>query len=200
MYPAKPTAAHLIVTASCVLAGCATTHIAAISRLPWLIPGDDCKKWYPPTSRRIQEEGRVLVEFHVDEKLNTSDVKVGQSELWNPKLSTFVDDTNKGTRLQESALRVVMQLNATASLDPNDHSKIDKNTLYRLTVIQCLDPGGVCAKLSPFPDTQSLPIVCAQNIYIERSIPVYETLGLDPTVVQKHQPHRTKRPVTPPAK
>ena len=122
--------------AICLMTGCTTT-----ARLPTITP--PTADYYPPASRRLEEEGRVLVEFHLDQRRTPFDQQTIQSE---------VSPANGRARLESTAIKVVSAL----QFDPSDHTKPDPKHAYRVTIIFCLDPGH-CGTLSPFSGTH--PIV-----------------------------------------
>jgi TonB family protein len=97
--------------------------------------------YYPPASRRLGEEGRVLVEFHLDEQRKPRDVTI----LPAP----WTDEYNGGVRLAEGAARAIKDLQFVQS----DRTKPNLKRPYRVTVIFCLDPGGHCGDIVPFPRT-----------------------------------------------
>ncbi len=133
------------------LSACVDTH-----RLPKLPQyGDD---YYPGMSRRIGEEGRVLVEFHLNRR--------GQLTA-NPTVSDRPwQDAN--ARIKEGAIKLVKTL--PSRIDPANHFKPDPKRTYGVTVIFCLDPPGNCEKrFLPFENTTSI-VVKAQRPHIESTI------------------------------
>jgi hypothetical protein len=123
----------------CVMAGC-----AGANKLPkiWQVPED----YYPPASKRLGEEGRVLVEFHLDEHRRPFQLTIRQTDL--------ISQSNNGaSRLNEGALRVIESL----GLHFSDRTKPNPKLGYRVTVIFCLQPGN-CDRISPFRHTQTMVV------------------------------------------
>lgn len=118
-----------------ILAACVDTP-----RSPKLFnPKDISNDWYPPASRRLGEEGRVLVEFHLGQRWSPQDVTILQS-----------DPTTNGGRLSEGARKVVV-----GALRVDTSERIKPTRKYRLTVIFCLQPGN-CDSFVAFPGTESV--------------------------------------------
>ncbi len=113
-----------------LLLGCTSTH-----KLPKLLPISLDR--YPPASRRQGEEGRVLIEFQLDDHRNVLAPRITQSD--------------GVVRLDLAALRLIEKL----PFDPADHRKPRSSVTYRVTVIFCLEPGH-CERLPPFADTESI--------------------------------------------
>jgi hypothetical protein len=65
--------AHRVAVLLCLLAACAAT-----ARLPTMIPVTE--DYYPGLSHHLGAEGRVLVEFHLDQRRRPSDQTITQSE------------------------------------------------------------------------------------------------------------------------
>ena len=125
----------------CLLTACANTH-----PLPRVIPVTG--KMYPAASRRLGEEGRVLVEFHLDERRRPRGVTILQQD---PKKVSWA---NGEGRLGDAAIRAMYE---GIYFDPSDHTKPDPKHAYRVTIIFCLEPGH-CGTLSPFPGTDSIVV------------------------------------------
>jgi TonB family protein len=115
-----------------ILAACVDTP-----RSPKLSnPKDFSNDWYPPASRRLGEEGRVLVEFHLGPRWRPQDVTILQSD--------------PAGRLSEGARKVVV-----GALRVDTSERIKPMRKYRLTVIFCLQPGN-CDNFAAFPGTESV--------------------------------------------
>src|SRR6516165_10082363 len=72
---------HPTLFALCAAAACATAQ-----QLPRLRPAAaDYAGYYPPASRRLGDQGRVLVEFHLDADRKVQDVAIPQWDLHNAK-------------------------------------------------------------------------------------------------------------------
>ena len=124
-----------VMTFLCAVPACVDTH-----RLPQLAPYES--DYYPPAARRLGEEGRVLVGFHLDlHGRLTADPTVVESD--------------GNVRLNEGGLRLVKALPSRLHA-PYDF-KPDPKRLYRVTVIYCLNPESKCDRFFPYPDT--VPIV-----------------------------------------
>lgn len=127
--------------------------------LPEFVPVTE--DYYPAASKRLGEEGRVLVEFRLDEHRRPFDVAVRGSDIHAP-------------RLNEGAVKAIKSLR----FDPADRTRINPKHVYRVTIIYCLnltsarsdnaspateiDP---CAALAPFPDTQAIKIIATRLRY-----------------------------------
>jgi TonB family protein len=114
----------------CFLPGCASTY-----KLPKMQPVPQDR--YPPASRRLGEEGRVLVEFHLDEHRQPITLTISEAE--------------GSARLNVAAMRVIKAL----QFDPSDRSTSHPKYTYRVTVIFCLQPGN-CDQISAYPDTEAV--------------------------------------------
>lgn len=126
----KPPPRQGLLFAICLLSGCISTH-----QLPKVLPISEDR--YPPASRRLGEEGRVLIEFNLDGHRRTVAPRVTKSA--------------GGARLDVAALRLIQDL----PFDPSDHQKPSSGLTYRVTVIFCLKPGH-CDDLVPFPGTEPM--------------------------------------------
>src|SRR6185312_17071817 len=120
----------------CVLSlvtACADTH-----RLPKFRPVPE--DFYPAASRRLGEEGRVVVEFHLDEHRRPVQIQIRES--------------SENSRLEDSARKVVRSL----QFDPSDHSKPDPRRTYSVRIAYCFDSLENCKKrffpLDDFNDTK----------------------------------------------
>ena len=133
MIPAKQC---FLLLAIYVLSGCTNTH-----SLPKLLPISADR--YPPASRRLGEEGRVLVEFNLDKHGRALAPRVIRSEA--------------SARLDTAALRVIENL----PIDPTDHHKPMPSDLFRVTVLFCLTAGH-CAELVPFANTEPVRVTATK--------------------------------------
>jgi hypothetical protein len=129
-----------------IVAGCAAT-----SHLPKFAAGF-LNDVYPPTSRRIQEQGRVLVEFRLDGRRMPSEVKVGPTEYLQG--SDLVRGDQPG-RLGAAATKLISKIDAT-SFDRWDRTTIDPKKLYRVSVIFCLENSNDCHRIAALPDSVPL--------------------------------------------
>ena len=135
----------------CALPACVDTH-----GLPKLPPYGE--EYYPRPSRRIGEEGRVLVEFHLDQNGQlTAQPTVSRPFWWEAN-----------ARLEEAALKLVKTL--PPRLASSDHFKPDPTRTYRVTIIYCLDsPGNSENRFSPFDNTMPI-VVKATRITVDPTI------------------------------
>lgn len=121
---------HLPALALTLIAACVSTP-----RLPrWTPVTDD---YYPPVSRRLGEQGRVLVEFRLNRLRQPLDLTIPEAD---PSL-----------RLKDGAMKVVMGLH----FDPSDKTKPNEKHTYRVTVIFCLGSDD-CNGAPSFPGTESV--------------------------------------------
>jgi hypothetical protein len=143
---------HLHPIRLAVLAYCGiVTSCVATPHLPKFAAGF-VEGAYPPTSRRLQEQGRVLVEFRLDGQRMPSEMKVGPTEYLRG--SELVRSENSA-RLGEAATKLIAKINAT-SFDQWDKTPIDAKTLYRVSVIFCVEDKDDCHRISALPDSVAL--------------------------------------------
>jgi TonB family protein len=133
-----------LLLAICVLSSCLSSY-----KLPRLQPIREDR--YPPASRRLGEEGRVLIEFNLDKLRRAFAPRISQSEA--------------SPRLDEAARMVIKNL----QFDPSDHRQPPPTYTYRVTVIFCLQPGH-CDELMPFPGTE--PVFVKATKPPEPNIPI----------------------------
>ena len=146
----------MILTLS-LLASCASTP-----QLPKLYPISDDS--YPPYSRRLGEEGRVLVEFHLDTRRRPFDVIIRRTD---PKPYPEYHQELARSRLNEGAMRVVRSLPFVES----DKTKPNSKHAYRATIIFCLQPGD-CDAMVPFPGTEAIMVKAPAFVgHMETPIP-----------------------------
>jgi TonB family protein len=115
-----------------LIAACAS----APARLPRWTPLTEAD--YPPVSKRLGEEGRVLVEFHLNEQRQPFDLAIPEA--------------NDSYRLKNGALKVVRGL----KFDPSDKSRPNRKQTYRVTVVFCFSPD--CKGAGPFPGTEAVMV------------------------------------------
>jgi TonB family protein len=87
-----PPKQRLLLFAIYLLSGCISTH-----KLPRLLPISEDR--YPPVSRRVGEEGRVLIEFNLDDRRRLIAPRITQSE--------------GSARLDAAALRLIRTFRST---------------------------------------------------------------------------------------
>jgi TonB family protein len=111
----------------CLAAACIGTQ-----KLPRILAfGAD---YYPPASARLGEEGRVLLEFQVNETFRPGGVAIREPD--------------PSPRLNEGARRLIN----TLVFDRSDPIKPKPGITYHATIIFCLQPGH-CDRIVPFPNT-----------------------------------------------
>lgn len=142
---------------------------AATPQLPrMLLPVSE--DFYPPIAWKLNEEGRVLVEFRLNERRKPVDWKTLMSDEFVSSASGDPilrhSDLVTSTRLSEGALKVVALGDKFGGLrfDPSDPTEPDPKHVYRVTVIFCLQPDGHCDFLVPFPNTT--PIVVSKQRWV----------------------------------
>jgi TPR repeat protein len=118
---------------------------------------EDSSDFYPDIARRQGEEGRVLVEFHLNEVSLAVGAHVRQSDL-GPK---FHLQWNASV-LADAALRLIgsQRFIVSSATKPKQKSAEvpDQNAVYRMTVIFCLEPGSSCDTAIPFPETEAMVV------------------------------------------
>lgn len=127
----------------------ATVHGALATEPPRLQPNPLTKGlWYPAAAQRMEEQGRVLVSFHLDRNGKPAGVKLIRGAGF--------------ARLDSSAVKLV----ADAIFVPGDAVSLLRDPEFQATVVYGLDGDGNC---DAFPN--SIP-VCISGARIER-VPNY---------------------------
>jgi hypothetical protein len=127
------------------LAGCVSAPL-----LPTFGPNIG-RNFYPPTSIRLGEEGRVLFAFHFDDQGNAFGAQVLQSEI------LYGANTTPETSQLNLAAQRLFQYGMIRVTDfpLADRTSVHANILYHVTVIFCLDPESRC-RIRPYPGSTPL--------------------------------------------
>lgn len=135
-----------IVAAWCV-AGCAHTH-----RIPKILPVSS--DYYPRSLMTHGIEGRVLVEFRLDERRRPIQWTVTAHQAEQLMFGELNNSTaplpDMRPLLNQGALTVIV--GGGMKFDPADKTKPDPKHRYLVTVVFCLEPAN-CDRIPPFPDT-----------------------------------------------
>jgi hypothetical protein len=100
------------------------------------------------------------VEFRLDEQRKPQDVTILQAE---PRPD---EQDGAALRLSIGAERAIKDL----QFDQSDRTQPDTRHPYRVTVILCLDPGGHCGDIMPFPHTT--PVMVKEKPYPPVDFPI----------------------------
>ena len=124
---------------------CVDTH-----RLPKLPSYSD--DYYPPLSRRLGLEGRVLVEFHLDQRGQLTAEPTAIQRIWLDGI-----EQDESAQLGDAAVKLVRTL--PSRIDPSSHFKPDPKRTYRVTIVFCPDPPGNCDnRFPPFDNTKAIVV------------------------------------------
>jgi hypothetical protein len=170
------TVSHSRSKRACLLLVAALSVVAAdagTSQLPSILPVSE--DFYPPSVWRRNEEGRVLVEFRLNERRKPVDWKALMSDEFvssasgEPILrhSDLVAETPI-SEISEAAVKVVAR--GGIRFDPSDPTEPAPQYVYRITVIFCLQPGH-CDFFVPFPNTT--PIIIRKQRWVRPPERVY---------------------------
>ena len=121
-----------------------TACAVATPRLPKTLPVTE--DWYPSASTRAGEEGRVLVEFQLDERRRPT--------------AAMIREPAPFARLNYMAPRVAID---GLKFDPEDRTKPSPKHIYRVTLIFCLRPGH-CDDMVPFLGTVPVTVTAKRPL------------------------------------
>lgn len=152
---------HLRPKRDCPLLIAALSVVAADADTPQpprILPVSE--DFYPLRAWQRNEEGRVLVEFKLNERRKPMDWKALMSDEFVSRASGDPvfrhSDLAAPTSISEGALKVVAAGRVGGMrFDPSDPTETDPKQMYRVTVIFCLQPGH-CDFFVPFPYTTSI--------------------------------------------
>jgi hypothetical protein len=100
------------------------------------------------------------VEFRLDERRKPRDITILQAE---PRPD---EQYRAALRLSIGAEHAIERL----QFDQSDRTKPDTQYPYRVTVILCLEPGGHCGDIMPFPHTA--PVMLKEKPYPPVDFPI----------------------------
>ena len=98
------------------------------------------EEYYPFVSRRLREEGRVLLELHLGAN-------------WRSWQEPIIRQPAGVSRLDDWAPRLAKALH----FEPWGGAKPNPKHAYLVTMIFCLDPPGDCKRMAPYPN--SVPVI-----------------------------------------
>jgi hypothetical protein len=121
-----------MILALLLMAACAESYPLRVRSLT--------EEYYPPASKRLREEGRVLLELHFG----------ANRRLWQEPI---IRQSAGVSRLDDWAPRAANAL----YFEPWGGVKPNPKHAYLVTIIFCLDPPGHCERMAPYPN--SVPVI-----------------------------------------
>jgi hypothetical protein len=125
-------------------------------------------------------EGRALVQFRLTKDRESYDMHLLDAQVMGSWPDGADARAAQVTRLH-GASGVIGEVNSI-SFDPNDHTQLDPNSVYRVTVVFCLKPEN-CSRIPLYSHSSSLIIVAPPDDPVR---PKYKTP--DPIPVDAYGP------------